>query len=257
VAVTIKTTEEIALLREGGKRLAAIRDTLAREVKAGVSALDIERIARKLFAASGGEPSFLHYKSRKGENSFPASTCISVNDAVVHGLPKGETVFAEGDVVGIDVGLNYKGLFTDTAVTVGVGKISREMHTLLSVTSQALDVGIKAVANGVHIGDIGFAIESFVKAHGQYGIVRELAGHGVGYKVHEEPHIPNYGKPKTGETLHSGMVIAIEPMLNAGAAAITLDRDGYTYRTKDGSRSAHFEHTVVVTDTGAEILTAL
>ena len=257
MSITIKTPEDIKILREGGKRLAAIRDALARFVRVGLSSQEVENRARELFAESGGEPSFFNYKSKKSEKPFPASTCISVNDAIVHGLPSEAVVFKEGDVVGIDVGLKYKGLFTDTAVTVPIGAVTQEAQTLLEVTKKSLDVGIAAVRAGATTGDIGYAIEQFVKTRNNYGIVRTLAGHGVGYIVHEEPHIPNFGKKGAGVVLKAGMVIAIEPMLTLGGEKLVLDPDGFTFRTADGSLSAHCEHTVVVTETGSEILTHL
>lgn len=261
MSVTIKTQNEIAILREGGRKLAAIRDALARMVVAGRTAQDIEEAAIPLFAASGGEPSFFNYKSKKSEKPFPARVCVSVNDAIVHGLPSHAVVFKEGDAVGIDVGLKYKGLFTDTAVTVLVTNHrqpttdNQEAKELLEVTKEALSVGIAAVRAGATVGDIGSAIEQFVKPHG-YGVVRTLAGHGVGYAVHEEPHIPNFGKKGEGIVLKKGMALAIEPMLTLGGETLVLDKDGFTFRTKDGSLSAHFEHTVVVTENGADILTA-
>lgn len=271
--VSIKTKAEIQILREGGRKLAAIRDELAWRVVPGASAQDIEDAAKELFAASGGEPSFFNYRGKKSEKPFPARVCISVNDAIVHGLPRPDIVFTEGDVVGVDVGLKYKGLYTDTAVTVIVGE--REGHDnndnndhddnddndklrgarkLIRVTKKALAVGIAAVRAGATTGDIGFAIEQFVKPYG-YGIVRTLCGHGVGYAVHEEPQIPNFGKKGEGVVLKAGMVIAIEPMLTLGGEKLALDPDGFTFRTADGSLTAHFEHTVVVTERGAEILT--
>lgn len=254
MSVTIKTADEIKILREGGRILAAIRDELARFVKIGVSSQDVEDKARELFAASGGEPSFFNYRGRKQEKPFPARVCVSVNDAIVHGLPRPDIIFKEGDVVGIDVGLKYKGLYTDTAVTVAVGRVSSEVERLLEVTKKALAVGIAEVRTGATTGDIGLAIEQFVKPHG-YGIVRTLCGHGVGYAVHEEPQIPNFGKKGEGVALKAGMVIAIEPMLTLGGEKLVLDPDGFTFRTADGSLSAHFEHTIAVTEKGAEILT--
>ena len=244
-------------MREGGKRLAAIRNELARFVAVGLSSQDVENRARGLFAESGGEPSFFNYKSKKSEKPFPAYTCISANDAIVHGLPSTEIVFKEGDVVGIDVGLKYRGLFTDTAVTVPIGAVTKEARTLLDITKKSLDVGIAAVRAGATVGDVGYAIEQYVKAEGAFGIVRTLAGHGVGYAVHEEPHIPNFGKRGEGAVLKVGMVIAIEPMLTLGSEKLVLDPDGFTFRTADGSLSAHCEHTITVTETGSEILTQL
>ncbi|TSC58137.1 MAG: methionyl aminopeptidase [Parcubacteria group bacterium Greene0416_79] len=255
MAVTIKSKKEIAILREGGKKLAVIRDELAARAKAGVSAQELEDLSAKLFEEAGGEASFLHYRGKKSEKPFPAAFCISVNDAIVHGLPHREVVFKEGDLVGIDVGLRYRGLFTDTAVTVPVGAVSKAGQKLLEVTKEALAVGIAAVRAGVTTGDIGCAIEHYVASAGSFGIVRTLAGHGVGYAVHEEPHIPNFGKRGEGVTLPAGAVIAIEPMLTLGGEKLVLDQDGFTFRTADGSLSAHFEHTLAVTRHGCEVLT--
>ena len=257
MAITVKTKREIATLREGGKRLAGILQQLVKEVHPGVSTNALNTFAEKLIADGGDIPSFLGYAPSGAKRPFPAALCVSVNDEVVHGIPnEGEKLLKEGDIVTLDAGLIHGGLFTDSAVTLGVGKLDAKARKLLDTTKKALAVGIKAVRAGATTGDVGFAIEEFVKPHG-FGIVRDLAGHGVGYAVHEEPFVPNFGKKGEGVVLKEGMVIAIEPMLNEGGAAVKLDSDGYTYRTKDGSRSAHFEHTVVVTKNGAEILTQM
>lgn len=257
MAVNIKTEEDIAVLREGGRRLAEILQKVAAEVWPGVSARALNSLAEKLITEGGDTPSFLHYSPSGAKRAFPAALCVSVNDEVVHGIPnETEKILKEGDIVSLDAGLKHKGLFTDCAITVGVGKIDTRAKKLLETTKKALAVGIKAVRAGATTGDVGFAIESFINPFG-FGIVRELAGHGVGYAVHEAPFVPNFGKKGEGVVLKTGMVLAIEPMLNEGGAAIKLDSDGYTYRTKDGSRSAHFEHTIVVTDKGAEILTQM
>ncbi len=293
MGITVKTKKEIENLRKGGEKLAAIRDALAARALAGVSAQDLENEAEKLFAASGGEPSFFMHREKASEKPFPARICVSVNDAIVHGVPKKESVFKEGDLVGIDVGLKYKGLFTDTAVTVLVTSTRhsasnyQDAQKLLEVTKKALAVGIAEVRAGATTGDIGFAIETYVKSmsfprkacsregagresrkdgetldsHLQgndsvgFGIVRTLCGHGVGYAVHEEPKIPNFGKKGEGTVLKAGMVIAIEPMLTLGGEKLALDSDGFTFRTADGSLTAHFEHTLVVTERGSEVLT--
>ncbi len=259
MAVTVKTKREIAILREGGKHLAQVLRMVAAEVKPGASSRALNELAQKLIVSGGDTPSFLHYSPPGAKRPFPAALCVSVNDEVVHGIPnEGEKRLQEGDIVALDAGLIHDGLFTDSAVTLGVGKIDATAKRLLETTKKALAVGISAVHAGATTGDVGFAIESFVKsAAANFGIVRELAGHGVGYGVHEEPFVPNFGKKGEGVMLKVGMVIAIEPMLNEGGPAIKLDPDGYTYRTKDGSRSAHFEHTVVVTENGAEILTQM
>jgi methionyl aminopeptidase len=255
--VTIKTKAEIETLAEGGRHLAAVIEAVVKEAKPGVSSASLDRLANKLIGEMGDQPSFLGYKSRRDKRPFPAAICVSVNDEVVHSPPSAQKILQSGDLTGIDIGLIHDGLFLDSAVTIAVGgKTDQLSEKLLRVTKEALIVGIKAARPGNTTGDIGFAIEQFVKPY-KYGIVRELAGHGVGYAVHEDPFIPNYGKKGDGPVLKPGMVIAIEPMFNAGGDAILLDKDGFTYRTADGKRSAHFEHTVLITDGEAEILTKI
>lgn len=256
--ITIKSDLEIEKLQEGGRRLAKILSILSDKARPGVSAFELDKLAFELIVAGGDTPSFLNYQPKGSRVAYPSTLCVSINDAVVHGIPggEGEKILKSGDIVGIDMGIIHDGLITDSAVTVGVGKIDSSAKQLLKVTKQALDRGIKAAKAGATVGDIGYAIEQFVKPFG-YGIIRELAGHGVGYKVHEDPFVPNYGKAGEGPKLVPGMVIAIEPMLNEGDARIKLDADGFTYRTLDGKRSAHFEHTVVITTSGARILTKL
>ena len=253
--ITIKKANEIELLREGGKRLAAILRALADEVKPGVKASFINDRAEELIRAGGDLPVFLGYQPDLATRPYPATLCVSVNDEIVHGIPnEKEKMFKEGDIVGLDIGLSREGMIVDTALTVPVGKIDGATRKLLNVTKESLAVGIKAARGGAKVGDIGAAVEAYVKPHG-YGIVRELAGHGVGYAVHEEPYVPNFGKKNTGAVLKPGMVIAIEPMLNEGTADVILEDDGYTFRTKDGKRSAHFEHTILITEGAPEILT--
>ena len=253
--ITIKKPEEIELLREGGRRLAAILQELSDEVKPGVKASFINDRAEELIRAGGDLPVFLGYQPDLATRPYPATLCVSVNDEIVHGIPnEKEKMFKEGDIVGLDIGLSHEGMIVDTALTVPVGKIDGATRKLLNVTKESLAVGIKAARGGAKVGDIGAAIEAYVKPHG-YGIVRELAGHGVGYAVHEEPYVPNFGKKNTGAVLKPGMVIAIEPMLNEGTADVILEDDGYTFRTKDGKRSAHFEHTILITEGAPEILT--
>ncbi|OHA25967.1 MAG: type I methionyl aminopeptidase [Candidatus Taylorbacteria bacterium RIFCSPHIGHO2_02_FULL_46_13] len=252
--ITIKTTEEINLLREGGWRLAEILAEVARLVKPGVTGKELDMLAEKLIREGGDVPSFLNYRSRGKGVAYPASLCVSVNDQVVHGLPTGTQIIKAGDVVSLDLGLIHQGLFLDSALTLGVGKIDTIAQKLIGTTRESLSIGIAHVVAGKHVGDIGYAIERFIKPHG-FGIVRELAGHGVGYEVHEDPYIPNYGKRGAGAELKKGMVVAIEPMINEGGDEIFLDKDGFTYRTRDGKRSAHFEHTVLITDGEPEILT--
>lgn len=248
----VATKIDIPYLREAGKRLAAVLDIVEKEVEAGVTTAALDALAEKLIREGGDTPAFKGYQPHGASYPYPATLCVSVNDAVVHGIP-GRRVLKEGDMVGLDLGLVHEGYVVDMARTVPVGKIDEEKKHLLKTTKKALMAGIKAAKTGKRVGDISAAVE---EAAGDYGIVRELGGHSVGRKVHEHPFIPNFGKRGTGVKLEDGLVIAIEPMLNSGGDDVTLDKDGYTYRTKDGSFSAHFEHTILVTDKGAEILTA-
>ena len=255
MAVTVKNKEEIEALREGGKRLAFILAEVARAVKPGVSTLDLDNLARKLVEEGGDKSAFLNYKPAGMKRPYPATICVSVNDAIVHGIPnENPLIIKEGDIVSLDMGLNHKGLFTDAAVTVGVGTVDQAGQNLIDATRLALYEGINVIKPGKHIRDISYAIEKYVRPK-HLGIVEELCGHGVGYKDHEDPFIPNFCLEEKGEKLKEGMVLALEPMLNEGSRHIKLDADGYTYRTQDGKRSAHFEHTVVVTHDGVEILT--
>ncbi len=257
MAITIKTEKDIEILREGGKRHAFILAEIVKAVRPGVSTKELDDLAYKLCTEGGDQPAFLNYKPYGADRPYPASLCVSVNDEVVHGIPnENPKILKEGDIVSLDFGLVHKKMITDMAITVGVGEIDTESQKLLSDTKKALDIGISACKGGGYTGDIGEAIEKFAKPL-KYGIVEELAGHGVGYKVHEDPYVPNYGEKGTGSKLKPGMVIAIEPMLNRGTKAIILDTDGYTYKTKDGKRSAHFEHTVLITDGGCEVLTQI
>jgi methionyl aminopeptidase len=253
--ITIKTQEEIKILREGGRRLAAILREVSARALPGVSSLELDRLARELAEKGGDKSAFLGYKPEGVKRPYPASLCISINDEVVHGIPSEHKILQDGDVVAIDMGLVHKGLYTDSAVTVVVGKGDEAAMKLVQATKKALEKGIEAVKPGNTIGDIGYAIEQFVKPLG-YGQAEGLAGHGVGYEVHEDPYVPNDGRKGDGPVLKPGMVLAIEPMLNEGTGAVVFDRDQYTVRTKDGKRSAHFEHTVAVTERGYLILTA-
>lgn len=253
--IKIKTKEDIQILREGGKRHAEILSILKEMVKPGVSAKALNEEAQRLILEGGDTPAFLNYQPSGSYRPFPASLCVSVNDEVVHGIPnEKEKILKEGDIVSIDLGLIHKGLITDAAVTVAVGKISQELVSLLTVTEKALMMGIKAAKGGKTVGDIGMTIERLAIAGG-YGVVEELSGHGVGYDVHEDPYVPNFGEAGKGEVLRPGMVLAIEPMFNLGSRHVVLDSDAWTYRTRDGKPSAHFEHTIVITKGEPEILT--
>ncbi|MEI7709237.1 MAG: type I methionyl aminopeptidase [bacterium] len=254
--IIIKTPAEIEILREGGKRLATVLYKVKDMVAPGVTTKELDAYAEKLIREMGDVPAFLNYRPAGAKVAFPASMCISVNDEVVHGIPKKTKVLKEGDIVSLDLGLNHKGMFTDTAITVPVGKVSTASQKLMDATEKALQVGISAACAGNTVGDIGYAIESFVKAQKtQYGIVEVLSGHGVGKAIHEDPYIPNFGKAGKGEKLVPGMVVAIEPLLNNGTKNVTIDDDGYTFRTADGKMSAHFENTILITEGDAEVLT--
>ena len=252
--VGIKTKEEIKILREGGRALASVMEEICARLKPGVSALEMDELAERLVKKHNGEPSFKNYQPKGSKNSYPFSLCVSLNDEVVHGLPLREKVFKEGDIVGLDLGMKYKGLYVDMAVTKGVGKIGEREQRLVATAAKALDAGIGAIKEGAALGDIGFAIQSYVESNG-FSVVKKLVGHGVGYSVHEEPEVPNYGRPGEGLVLREGMVLALEPMINEGGDDVLLDEDGWTWKTADGSLSAHFEHTVAVTKNGAEVLT--
>jgi len=255
MAIIIKTKEQIDIIREGGKILAQILKKVAKKVSPGISTFELDKYTYDLIKESGAETALLNYKPEGARTAYPATICISVNDEIVHGIPKKTKILKEGDIVSLDLVIKYKGLFTDHTLTVPVGKISKKDQQLLDDTNKALEIGIWAAKGGSTIGDIGFAIESFVNK--KYGIVRELAGHGVGVKIHEDPYVPNYGKSGKGQKLIPGMVIAIEPMLNIGRDDIISLADGYTIKTADKSRSAHFEHTVLITEGDAEILTKI
>jgi methionyl aminopeptidase len=257
MAVRLKSAEAIEILREGGKRHAFILNEVAKAVSPGVSAKELDDLAARLIREGGDTAAFLGYKPYGAKRPYPASLCVSVNDAVVHGVPNEEPyTLKEGDIVSLDLGLVHKGLITDMAVTIPVGKIDKDAAKLLKATEKALALGIKSAKPGHTTGHIGEAIETYITPLG-YGIVEELAGHGVGYSVHEDPYVPNYGRAGEGEPLVPGMVIAIEPIVNEGGSRVKLDKDGYTYRTQDGKRSAHFEKTILITEKGHEVLTAL
>jgi methionyl aminopeptidase len=254
--IIIKTPEEIEIIREGGKRLATVLYKVKEMVKPGISTWELDKYAEKLIKEMGDYPASLHYLPEGADSPYPASLCVSVNNEVVHGIPKKEKILQEGDIVSLDLLLKHKNLFTDMAITVSVGEVSGASKKLLEVTEKALQVGINAAQVGNKIGDIGHAIESFVRPH-RYGIVEILSGHGVGRAIHEDPYVPNFGKANTGAKLVPGMIIAIEPMLNNGTKNVVLDEDGWTFRTADGKKSAHFEHTILITEGEPEILTKI
>lgn len=251
----VRTKEERALIVESGKRLGAILDEVARAVSPGVTTAELDRLAERLIREGGDTPAFLDYTPERAVRPYPATLCVSVNDEVVHGIPnEAPRTLTEGDIVALDIGLTHKGYTTDTAVSVPVGHIGSEVARLLQNTEQALYAGIRAARPGKRVGDISHAIESAYEGSG-FSIVKVLGGHGVGRAVHEEPFVPNVGTPGTGEEIVSGMVLALEPIANLGKAAIILSPDGYTYKTKDGSLSAHFEHTILIEEDRTHILT--
>ena len=251
----IKTTEEKKILKEAGRRLAIILSAITQVVKPGVTTDMLDEIAERLIRDRGDIPAFKNYTPEGAEYPYPATLCVSVNNEVVHGIPSSR-VLKDGDIVGLDIGLTHNGLIVDMAETVPVGKIDGNARKLIEVTRGALGEGIAAARTGGTTGDIGNAIESYVKEFGDgYGIIRELGGHGVGKHVHEKPFIHNFGKRGEGERLKDGMVIALEPMINEGSENVILKDDGYTFITKDGSRSAHFEHTIIVGKEGGEVIT--
>ncbi len=246
--IIIKTDSEIARLKKGGPILARILQQVAKEVKPGITTASLNEYAHKLIIEAGCTPAFLNYKPEGADRPYPASLITSVNSEVVHGIP-GDRVLKEGDTIALDLGLNYEGVFLDHAITVPVGEIAAKDKQLLSITKSALEEGIAAIVPGGTVGDIGYAVENFVKPY-RLGIVRGLSGHGVGRAIHEDPYIPNYGKKGKGDKLVPGMVIAIEPMITRGAEDVIQMKDGYTLKTIDNSRSAHFEHTVLIKEDG-------
>ncbi|MEK7629777.1 MAG: type I methionyl aminopeptidase [Patescibacteria group bacterium] len=257
--IKLKTEKDLVFLRKSGKILSSILNILASEAKEGVALIELDLKARKLLKDAGAKAAFLDYRPAGAAKAYPAAICASVNDVIVHGLPN-EYVLKSGDVLKIDFGVNYsprggagKGYFTDSALTVGIGNISKEALHLIEATKNSLAEAIKVCKPGNHLGDIGFAIESVVKKEG-FKVVHGLTGHGVGFKLHEDPTILNYGKRGEGIMLTPGMVLAIEPMVAIGSSEIIQQKDD-SFATADHSLSAHFEHTVAITDNGTEILT--
>lgn len=248
MSVTIKTAREIELMREAGRLLEKVHDELAAFIKPGISTLDIDRLGEKLIRSFGCTPNFLNY------NGYPASICVSVNDEVVHGIPKDSRILQEGDIVSLDAGLIYKGYHSDAARTHGVGEISQEARQLIDVTRQSFFEGIKYAKAGNHLNDISTAIGTYAEKFG-YGVVRDLVGHGIGTHLHEDPQIPNFSQRRRGIRLVPGMTLAIEPMINQGRADVAWLDDDWTVVTQDGTLSAHYENTILITEGEPEILT--
>jgi methionyl aminopeptidase len=247
----VKTDTEIIHMRESGRMLATVLKVLSKELQPGQSTADLDAIARRELKGLGAEGAFLGYQG------YPSVLCVSVNDEVVHGMPRVDKIVQSGDIVSLDFGVKYRGMITDSAISVIAGKpVSPEHEKLVAATRESMMAGIKQVKDGVKTGDIGAAVQKVLEK-ARYGIVRDLVGHGVGHHVHEDPNVPNYGKKGSGERLQAGMTIAIEPMATLGGYGVKIDPDGWTIRTQDGSWAAHFEHTVLITDSGFEILTTL
>lgn len=248
----IKTQEEIDIIGEGGQILRDILYRTAELAKPGVTTWRLNEFAESEIAKAGGRPSFLGYGPKK--NPFPAALCTSLNSVVVHGIPSKLDILKNGDLLSLDIGMEYKGLYTDTAITIGIGHLHSKAQHLLEVTKKSLELAIKQVKPGNRIGDISSTIQKYVEGAG-FSVVRDLVGHGVGYEVHEEPAVPCYGRAGTGMKLEEGMVLAIEPMVCEGEHFLTFEPDGWTISTKDGGLAAHFEHTIAVAKYGPRILT--
>lgn len=247
--IEIKSAAELSLMRQAGGILAETLAVLEAAVRPGLSTLELDRLAVAEFARRGAQPAFLGYRG------FPASVCVSLNDEIIHGIPSARRIIREGDLVSLDLGCLYRGFYSDSAVTVAVGAVSAEASRLIAVTRQALADGIAAMRPGGRLGDVSRAIQERVEAAG-FSVVREFVGHGIGRALHEDPPVANFGQAQTGPRLVPGMVLAIEPMVNAGGWEARTQQDGWTSVTKDGSLSAHFEHTVAMTAKGPEVLTS-
>jgi methionyl aminopeptidase len=248
--IVCKSPAELEKMHAASQLVAEVLAALGPLAVVGATTMDIDREAERLVRAAGAVPAF------KGYRGFPATVCASLNDAVIHGIPTASRKLREGDILSIDMGVKLNGYYGDSAITVGVGRISAEASKLLAVTQEALAEAIAVVKVGARVSDIGHAVQKYVEANG-YSVVREFVGHGIGAQLHEEPQVPNYGPPGRGPRLAEGMTLAIEPMVNIGKAAVKVLSDGWTAVTVDGSLSAHFEHTVAVTANGPWVMTAL
>jgi methionyl aminopeptidase len=246
--VTIKRPEEIARMRHAGRILVEVLDVLRHELQPGIATGELDEVAERMIRDAGATPSF------KGYHGFSGSICVSINDEVVHGIPSRRRRVGDGDVVSIDVGCIWDGWHADCARTWPVGRVSREVEILIDATRRGMEAGIAAARPGNRLGDVGHAIEQVAHEHG-YGIVRPFVGHGIGTAMHEDPQVPNYGRPGTGRRIEAGMCLAIEPMFTLGGDDVYIERDGWTVRTRDGSLAAHFENTVAIGDSGPDVLT--
>lgn len=250
MSVTIKSEHEIELMREAGKILAKTHDELAKQIKPGMSTYEIDKIGEEIIRSYGCIPSFLNY------NGYPASICVSLNDEVVHGIPRKDCIVVEGDIISLDAGVIYKGYHSDAARTVAVGEISDEAKKLIEVTKQSFFEGLKFAKEGYHLHDISNAISDYCEQFG-YGVVRDLVGHGIGRNLHEKPEIPNFRQKRRGIKLQAGMTLAVEPMVNMGTYEVAWLDDDWTVVTEDGSLSAHYENTILITKGEPEILSLI
>ena len=248
--IVLKTGRELNIMREACRISAGALQTAGKAVEPGVTTAELDRLAEEYIRSQGGEPNFKNYEG------YPATACISINNEVIHGIPSTKRKLRAGDIVSIDLGAKFDGYHGDNAATFACGDISEEAKRLMDATRESLYEGIKAARAGGRIGDIGHAVQAYVEARG-YTVVRQFVGHGVGTHLHEAPEVPNFGTPGRGVRLIPGMTIAIEPMVNAGAAGVEVQPDGWTVLTKDGSLSAHFEHTVAITADGPKIMTLI
>lgn len=244
--MVLKTRGEIDLMDEANRIVHQVLDAIDERIAPGVTPRELDQLAERIIRNAGAVPAFLKYRG------YPATLCISVNDVIVHGIPN-DAPLHDGDIVGIDCGVQYKGYFGDAARTFAVGQIGEDARRLLDVTREALQLAVQQVRPGGRLSDIGHAVQRYAESHG-FSVVREFSGHGIGTSLHEDPQVPNFGEPGRGPKLKPGLVLAIEPMVNAGSAGIRVDPDGWTARTEDGSLSAHFEYSVAVTEKGARIL---
>jgi methionyl aminopeptidase len=244
--MVLKTPGEIDLMDQANRIVLRVLDEVGAMIRPGVTTRELDRLAERVIRGAGGVPAFLNYRG------YPATLCISVDDVIVHGIPN-DVPLKGGQIVGIDGGVLYKGYYGDAARTFAVGEVGEDARRLLKVTEEALRLAVAQVRPGARLSDIGFAVQQHAERHG-YSVVREFSGHGIGTSLHEDPQVPNYGKPGKGPKLRPGLVLAIEPMVNAGKAGVRMDADGWTARTEDGSLSAHFEFSVAVTPSGARVL---
>ena len=244
--VKIRTEREINLIADSNRIVSETLDMISKNVRPGIKTSELDKMAEDYIVSCGARPAF------KGYMGFPSTLCISIDDEVVHGIPNSK-VLEEGQIVSVDCGAEKNGYYGDSARTFAVGKIDSKKQDLMNITKESLMRGIDAAKVGNYVSDIGYAVQTYVESHG-YSVVRDLVGHGIGTELHEEPQVPNYGNPKQGHRLRAGMCIAIEPMINAGSKEIITKSDGWTVKTRDGSTSAHFEHTIAITENGPKIL---